>query len=161
MPRPQGDNDVRLRKVLGGDLDTPQWPDGFAVRTFRASDARPLHDLLELAFDDGLNGPFDVWWPRLADDAEFDPGLCFLVHETGGRLAGAAQCWAGGFVKDLAVHPDFRGKGIAEALMRQVFVAFSARGASYVDLKTNRFGNAAAYRLYLRLGMVEVDWSGD
>ncbi|WP_109575415.1 GNAT family N-acetyltransferase [Aminobacter sp. AP02] len=130
------------------------------MRTFETSDALALHTLLALVFDDGTDGPFEQWWPRISGDAEFDPALCFLVLDGGGRLAGAALCWSGGFVKDLAVHADFRGLGIAEALMWHVFATFAARGAPHVDLKTNLVGNAAAVRLYRRLGMVEVDWAG-
>lgn len=160
MPSPQGENDVRLRRVLPGELKAPQWPAGFSLRTFQASDAQALHDLLELVFDDGTNGPFDQWWSRLAADAEFDPELCFLVFDDEGRLAGAALCWTSGFLKDLAVHSDFRGKGIAEALLWHVFATFVVRGVSHIDLKTNLVENAAAVRLYVRLGMVEVDWGG-
>ena len=40
------------------------------------------------------------------------------------------------------------------------FGAFRDRGAAHVDLKTNTVENAAAYRLYRRLGMIEVDWGG-
>ncbi|WP_269930549.1 GNAT family N-acetyltransferase [Aminobacter sp. HY435] len=158
MPSPQGEHDVRLRKILTGEPKAPQWPDGFAMRTFEPSDAPALHALLELVFDDGMNGPFEDWWPRLAGDSKFDPGLCFLVFAGDGRLAGAALSWTSAFVKDLAVHPDFRGKGIAEALMRQVFATFAGRGAVHVDLKTSLVGNADAVRLYRRLGMTEVDW---
>ena len=160
MPSPQGENDVRLRRMLPGEIRSPQWPDGFAMRTFQAADAPVLHELLELVFDDGMNGPFDQWWSRLSADAEFDPELCFMVFDSGGRLAGAALSWTSGFLKDLAVHPDFRGRGIAEALLWHVFATFAARGVGHVDLKTSLVDNAAAVRLYRRLGMVEVDWAG-
>jgi len=160
MPSPQGENDVRLRKVLPGELQPPRWPAGFSMRTFQAPDAAALHALLELVFDDGMNGPFDTWWPRLEADSEFDAELCFLVFDGDGGLVGAALSWTSGFLKDLAVHPDSRGKGIAEALLWHVFATFATRGSSHVDLKTNRVDNLAAVRLYTRLGMVEVDWSG-
>ena len=42
--------------------------------------------------------------------------------------------------------------------MWHAFATFRARGADYVDLKTNTEENAAAVRLYDRLGMFEVDW---
>lgn len=157
MPSAQGENDVRLRVMLEAELVQPSWPDGFAVRTLQASDAPALHALWQMAFDD-FDQPFDAWWRWLSGDEEFDPALCFLVFGPDGRLAGAAQCWTSAFIKDLAVHPDSRGRGIAEALLSEVFLAFAARGAGHVDLKTNRIGYAAAYRLYRRLGMVEVDW---
>ena len=44
--------------------------------------------------------------------------------------------------------------------MTQIFATFKGRGVPHVDLKTNLVINAAAARLYQRLGMVEVDWAG-
>ena len=157
-PRPPALNDIRLRKILDETLVAPHWPEGFAMRCFEPGDARPLHALLSEVFDDGADGPFDEWWPRISDDPEFDPALCFLVIDAKGRLAAAALCWTSAFVKDLAVHPEARGKGIGEALMWQAFATFRDRGAAHVDLKTNTVENAAAVRLYERLGMFEVDW---
>lgn len=157
-PQPPADNDVRLRKSLADALPEPVWPPGLVVRPFEYSDARALHALFDMAFED--QAPFEDWWPKLSGDAEFDPTLCFLAFGPDGRLLGGAQCWTSGYVKDLAVHPDARGKGLGEALMLAVFRAFRDRGAAHVDLKTNRIGNAAAYRLYRRLGMTEVDWGG-
>ena len=159
-PSPPAPNDVRLRKILDDALTAPHWPDGFVMRPFEHRDAQALHALLEEAFDDGAEGPFDEWWERVSDDAEFDPDLCFLDIDGKGLLAGAALCWTSGFVKDLAVHPASRRHGIGEALMRQVFLCCRDRGAVHVDLKTNTVGNAAAFRLCERLGMIPVGWEG-
>ena len=159
-PGPPGPDDIRLRKTLDDTLTAPHWPQGFVMRSFEHRDAQALHALLDEAFDDGADGPFDDWWPRVAGDAEFDPDLCFLVIDGKGLLAATALCWTSGFVKDLAVHPDSRRHGIGEALMRHVFLAFRDRGAAHVDLKTDTVKNAAAVRLYERLGMIPVAWEG-
>jgi len=159
-PRPPAPNDIRLRKILDDALAAPHWPEGFVMRVFEHRDAQALHALLEEVFDDGADGPFDEWWPRIAGDAEFDPALCFLAIDGKGRLAGAALCWTTGFVKDLAVHPEARRQGLGEALMRHVFLVFRERGADHVDLKTNTVENTAAFRLYERLGMIPVGWEG-
>ncbi|WP_421916757.1 GNAT family N-acetyltransferase [Mesorhizobium sp.] len=159
-PRPPAPDDIRLRKILDDTLIAPRWPDGFLMRTFEHTDAQALHALLTEVFEEGKDAPFDAWWPGLSGDAEFDPELCFLVIDGKGLLAGAALCWTSAFVKDLVVHPEARGRGIGEALMRQAFAAFAARGAGHVDLKTNTLDNAAAVRLYERLGMKPVAWEG-
>lgn len=159
-PGPPAANDVRLRKSLHDTLEQPRWPQGYTLRSFEPADAASLHALLVETFDDGSDGPFDTWWPRVRDDAEFEPALCFLAFDALGKLAGAALCWNSAFVKDLAVAGAARGKGLGEALMLHAFLAFRALGADHVDLKTNTVGNAAAVRLYRRLGMVEVDWGG-
>ncbi|MBZ9757381.1 GNAT family N-acetyltransferase [Mesorhizobium sp. ESP6-5] len=159
-PRPPAPNDIRLRKILDETLVPPHWPDGFVMRSFERGDALALHALLGEVFDDGTDGPFDEWWPRISEDPAFDPALCFLVIDAKGRLAAAALCWSSAFVKDLAVHPEARGKGVGEALMWHAFAIFRDRGAAHVDLKTNTLENPAAVRLYERLGMRPVAWEG-
>lgn len=44
--------------------------------------------------------------------------------------------------------------------MWHAFAVFRERGAPHVDLKTNTVKNAAAVRLYQRLGMSSVAWEG-
>jgi ribosomal protein S18 acetylase RimI-like enzyme len=62
-------------------------------------------------------------------------------------------------LRDLAVHPDMRGRGIGEALLHHVFLAFRDRGAAHVDLKTDA-DNLGAIRLYERVGMRQVPLEG-
>lgn len=54
-------------------------------------------------------------------------------------------------VNNIAVHPDFRGKGIAEALMRHVIEKVRKKGATFMTLEV-RLSNAAAVTLYKKLG---------
>ena len=54
-------------------------------------------------------------------------------------------------VNNIAVHPDFRGKGIAEALMRHVIGRVRKSGATFMTLEV-RPSNAAAVTLYKKLG---------
>lgn len=159
MPSPQQPGDIRLRKHLNDNLTEPRWPEGFALRPFAVDDAKALHGLLIEAFDD-QDQDCERWWQRLSSDGEFDPALVFMAWGADGKLAGAAQCWTSGYVKDLATSDFARGKGLGEALMLTAFSAFKPRGISHVDLKTSTIHNAAAVRLYRRLGMVEVDWGG-
>ena len=161
MPSPQAAGDIRLRRLLDDSLKQPVWPTGYAVRTLQPSDAAAVHALLVSVFDDGQEGPFPDWWQRVSQDGEFDPTLCFLAVDSQSLLVGVALCWTSGFVKDLAVDPQHRGKGIGDALMAEVFRAFKARKTRHVDLKTSTVLNADAVRLYRRLGMVDVPWSGD
>lgn len=158
-PSPQEPGDIRLRKHLNDPIAVPTWPKGYRLRPSIESDAPALHALLVESFDD-QDLDFERWWSRLSADEEYDPALVFLAVDADGKLAAAAQCWTGGFVKDLATSIAARGKGLGEAVMLTVFAAFKARGVAHVDLKTSTIHNAAAVRLYRRLGMVEVDWAG-
>jgi len=60
-----------------------------------------------------------------------------------------------GFVGDLVVHPAYRRRRIAEALMREAFERMRALGATSVTLHA-ALANPAAIRLYERLGMRPV-----
>jgi ribosomal protein S18 acetylase RimI-like enzyme len=163
LPSPLGPNDVRFRRALADARFEPRWPVGVAIRTL--SDigaeqvARDAHRLIAAAFDD-VPRDFESWWNWLIGDEEYDPAMVFVAYDRDGQALGVAQCWAGGYLKDLAVAPAARGQGLGEALVTHVFASFQARGVAHVDLKTNRVVNAAAARLYQRLGMVEVGWAG-
>ena len=54
-------------------------------------------------------------------------------------------------ISNLAVHPDFRQRGIGEAVMRSVIKAIHKDGAEYVFLEV-RPSNLAARNLYEKLG---------
>ncbi len=146
---------LRLRKKLDGPLPAPVWPEGISPVTFDAVDPRLLHGLLDEAFPGGLIAPFEHWYGNLTADAEFDAALCIPALTADGRVAGFVQCWTSGFVKDLAVSPIYRGRGLGAALMLHAFALFAARGAPHVDLKV-QLTEAPARRLYARLGMVEA-----
>ena len=54
---------------------------------------------------------FGKWWSQLRKDPEFDPALCFLAADHEGVI-GIAQCWTTDFVKDIAVDPRARRRGV-------------------------------------------------
>lgn len=160
MAGPPEPHDVRLRRHLGQPVPPAVWPAGFRMRAFVGDDAPALHTLLAEVFEDDADGPFETWWARLQADPEFDPALCFLVCGSDDAPVAAAMSWTTGFIKDLAVRPAARRRGLGRALMLHTFGVFQRRGVSHCDLKTNLVSNAAAVKLYERLGMVEVDWEG-
>ena len=150
---------LRMRRDLRGNVAEPYWPAGIRIRTLDRKDkkdALAAHAVLEAGYYEGGGGApkFNKWWSQLRKDKEFDPALFFLASDAEG-VVGICQCWTSFFVKDVAVHPRVRRRGIARALMFTAFEAFKARGASHVDLKV-REENAAAQRLYEGLSMTVV-----
>jgi ribosomal protein S18 acetylase RimI-like enzyme len=145
---------IRMRKHLDRPFAAPSWPAGIAPAAFGSVDPRQVHAVLDVAFP-GLVARFEDWYGNLTTDAEFDPALCVPAMAEDGSVAGFVQCWTPGFVKDLAVAPHYRGKGVGAALMLHVFALFAARGLTYVDLKVEP-AEEPARRLYARLGMVEA-----
>lgn len=124
-----------------------------------ARHARAARDLLNLSFADGGGEvlEFAEWWDALTEDDEFDTDLCFAVETIGeGRLIAFAQCWISGFVKDLAVHPEFRGCGVGRTLMMKIFCEFARRGVDKVDLRARRDNPSGAIQFYKTLGMQEI-----
>lgn len=145
--------------ALDRPTPAPEWPPGVTVRTpDLTADAPAVHALLELAFRGSAEeeGPYDEWLPWWTGDPEFDPSAWFLAEE-GGELAGVALCWSNGFVKDLAVHPSHRRRGIGRALLLHVFEEFRSRGAQAVSLKVGAANPAGAVRLYKAAGMRVVE----
>ena len=117
--------------------DPPALPVGYDVRTFSVDDAPTVHRLLVLGYSQGGGhvGTFEEWWPRLRDDDEYVPELCFLAVNREGAIVGVAQCWTSAFIKDLVVHPMKCRRGIVTVLLTKVFWEFRNRGARHADLK--------------------------
>ncbi|MCI4645128.1 MAG: GNAT family N-acetyltransferase [Hyphomonadaceae bacterium] len=150
-----------MRKRLAG-LEPPRpLPGGFAFTAFdEARHARPARDLLNAVYADGGGDvlDFETWWPALKADSEFDPALCFIVTETAsGTLAGFAQCWSSGFMKDIGVRADLRRLGLGKAVIAQIFAEFAARGLNEVHLKVQSDNPSGAVAFYRALGMEVVE----
>jgi ribosomal protein S18 acetylase RimI-like enzyme len=148
---------IRLRKTLSSADPAPVWPDGAQLAPLAAIRTDLLHAILVEAYASGFGSeaPLDVWWPAIAADSEYDESLVFVAIDQSGAPVGFALCWTSGFIKDLAVAPYWRGRGLGEALLRTAFNVFRQRGLAHVDLKVVA-ENATAIRLYRRLGMVEA-----
>ena len=137
----------------------PAWPEGVALRPFvREADAPAVHRLVQDAFADIGNQParsFEFWERTELDRDDFDPSLWFLAVADG-ELVGANLCFAGstgGFVAQLAVRRDRRGRGLGLALLRHGFAELYRRGERQVWLYVDTENRTGATRLYERAGM--------
>ena len=90
------------------------------------------------------------------------PTALFLVAEQGGTVVGQGVALVrqhrtaqSGRIYSLAVHPDSRGQGIGDALLRSMVEQLGARGVRRVYLEVDR-ENAAALRLYERWGFQQL-----
>jgi ribosomal protein S18 acetylase RimI-like enzyme len=147
----------RMFLELRDDLPTPNFPPGVAVRPYEDADARPLHAFVELAYAQNNERiePFEPWLHFTTAHREFDPTLWHLAEGDGGLVA-CCLTWApveqGGWIKDLAVHPAHRRRGLGEALLHHAHRAYRDRGIERVGLKVDSDNPTAAGRLYERLG---------
>lgn len=138
----------------------PVWPDGIAPVSFDAArHAQPARALLNEAYAAGGGEVLDFapWWTALQADPEFRPELCFaVIDRKTGELAGFAQCWSLGFIKDIAVSPRHRRRGLGRALMLEIFRRFQLLGLSPIDLKVMTDNPSGALGFYRGLGMTPV-----
>ena len=148
---------IRMRKHLALDIPPPVWPVGTRRLPLAVAEPTALHAILSEAYGNGFGGVpnFEDWWSGLNADSEFEPALVVVAADMDGIPIGVIQSWTSNFIKDLAVLPERRGRGIGEALLLSTFHAFHKRGANHVDLKVME-GNISAIQLYRKLGMVEV-----
>jgi ribosomal-protein-alanine N-acetyltransferase len=82
----------------------------------------------------------------------------FVVAKMGGRIAGYGVACAekrGAEIASLAVHPDYRRRGVADALMRHMLRELGSAGVRRVELMV-RTGNTAGAQLYRGLGFRRV-----
>lgn len=103
-------------------------------------------------------GPLLWWfyWPRWSSMGA-TPGFVWVED---GRVVGnvslrRALGWRGFLIGNMAVHPDWQGRGIATALMKVLLDEVRARGGRRVGLEV-RADSQVARRLYESLGFQKV-----
>ena len=137
----------------------PALPAGVRLRTYTDADAHAVRELLDAAYtgwDDAyLPLAHDDWLAFMTEHDSFVPA-CWFLAETEGELVGVCLTWQEGWIKDLAVAPAARGRGIGEALLRHAFAQLYARGVQRVGLKVDAHNPTSALRLYERVGMRTV-----
>ena len=142
-----------------------------AIDPFR--DLEDVVDLIGVAFGDRLDpaaratlermrrfarrGPLMQWLWALAGKAAMAPGLVWLVDSqvVGNVSLRRARGGDGYLIGNVVVHPDYRGRGIARALMNRAIAVLSRRGVPWVGLEV-RAGNLVARGLYSRMAFREV-----
>lgn len=137
-------------------------------------DFRAVTELIAVAFGDRLDpggqaalaemrqvvrwGPLLWWiyWPRWGGVGA-TPGFVWVEE---GRVVGNVSLrraleWGGFLIGNVAVHPDWQGRGIARGLMEAALKDISARGGRWAGLEVWA-DNQVARQLYDRLGFQEV-----
>jgi ribosomal protein S18 acetylase RimI-like enzyme len=151
---------LKLEVALEGPPPPASPPNGVTFRTYGDTDGHAVRELLDAAYVDWDDTyvPFahDDWLAFMTENDSFDPAYWFLA-EDGGDLAGVCLTWKEGWIKDVAVAPDARGRGLGEALLRHAFASFYESGVRRIGLKVDAHNPTSAIRLYERLGMKVVE----
>jgi mycothiol synthase len=155
--------DWRMQIDLDAPPSTPGWPDGFHLRPFvQSQDARAVHEIIQTAFRDITNHqdvPFEAWEQFMLKRIDFDPTLMFVVEHIR-EIVAVAACFDysdNGWVRQLAVKNEYRGRGLGLSLLRYAFAEFFRRGRRSVGLIVDSQNPTGAPELYLRAGMVPVE----
>lgn len=148
-----------LRKDHPDPPPSPDPPPGVTIRTFRAEDEEEALTMFEEAFSelaDRLPSSLETWRAMTVRREGFVPDDLILAV-AGDRIVGGAflidanEIW----VDKLAVHRDFRHRGVARGLLQVAFQRSYARGYRQTSLSTDsRTGALGAYE---RVGMRVVE----
>lgn len=118
------------------------------VRQAEERDIKPMAEMDNLCF----SAP----WSEESFETEIKNNhlAFYIVAEIGGRMAGYAGLWCivdEGHITNVAVHPDFRRRGIGEALISVLLTHTLENGITSHTLEV-RASNQAAIALYTKFG---------
>ncbi|MEU6245485.1 GNAT family N-acetyltransferase [Streptomyces sp. NPDC047024] len=146
-----------LEFALAAEPAVPEPPEGITARPFRPGDGAATHVLVQDAFDEWQERrqPYEEWVAHTVERPVFAPQWSALAF-AGDQLVGAALALdvpgvGEGYLEQVAVRRDHRGRGIARLLLRHTFRAFHHAGLDACTLWTH--SDTGALDLYLRVGM--------
>jgi mycothiol synthase len=151
----------RMRIELDQDISPAEWPEGLTVRALREGDEGRVYETHVASFTGTWMfepEPYENWKHWFVDDPSFDPSL-WLLAEAGDDLAGIVIARASGvepglgWIRILGVLPEYRNRGLGQALLRQTFAEFKRRGFEAVGLGVDAENPTGAVRVYERAGM--------
>lgn len=119
-----------------------------AFRPMEVTDLPQIEELEVLSFP--------TPWPRQAfyDELLRNPFARYTVLTIGGKVVGYCGCWLildEAHITNIALHPDYRGRGLGEALLRYVISFTKMLGATKMTLEV-RVSNFIAQSLYEKIG---------
>jgi GNAT superfamily N-acetyltransferase len=147
-------------EVPPGSSIAPQpLPEGYSIRDFvPGRDDEAAFRVIEDAFSewpDRQASTLGDWAARTTQRSGFEPWQLRLTESPDGDVVGAAfTILAGdcGYIDQLAVRADQRGRGLARALLVDAFERARAKGVSRSELATD--SRTGALPLYEHVGMV-------
>lgn len=137
-------------------------PDGVTIRPVRRpAEDRAIHEVVETAFSEwpgrGAGHDFEDWVAEELDRDDVVPELQLVAVEDG-RVIGAAVCIVDGdegWVQQLAVARQHRGRGLGRALLAAAFRGFAEHGMASAGLSTD--SRTGAKTLYEHIGMTVTE----
>jgi mycothiol synthase len=155
---------IRTVYVMAITLDeappAPVWPEGARGRAFvPGQDEHATWSAVETAFRDLLERPPGSYarWLAMTESERREPDLWRLAEDQrDGAIVGTVlgkRFSGGGWVGGVGVRRDWRGKGLALALLHALFGVYYASGVRDVSLSVDADSPSSAPSLYTRAGM--------
>ncbi|NMA67515.1 MAG: ribosomal protein S18-alanine N-acetyltransferase [Clostridiaceae bacterium] len=102
---------------------------------------------------------FEIPWTRnMFEDEFFNSNAVYFVAEEQGKVCGYIGMWKiidEGHITNLAVHPEFRGKGYGKRLMKSLISYSKKNGITAITLEV-RVSNLVAISLYEGFGFTKA-----
>jgi mycothiol synthase len=137
----------------------PALPEGIRIRVFETGrDERALYENHEATFADHwgfVPEPYASFAAEWFESDDWVPDLAYLAtagDEVVGHAA-ALEFALRGFISSLGVLREWRGRGIAQALLHRAFADLGARGQPEVALGVDAASPTGAVALYEKVGM--------
>ncbi|GAA3134896.1 hypothetical protein GCM10010466_27180 [Planomonospora alba] len=157
---------IRMLADHSGPVAAPEPPPGLTLHDGTAQEVRRQgHAVQQAGFTEHFGFTpkgFDEWFADLDASASTDWSQ-LLVARLGGEpvamllgsdmFAGDENC---GYVRQLAVLPAYRGRGLGRFLLRTAFAADVRRGRAGTYLHVDANNSTPALDLYLSVGMRQV-----
>jgi len=157
---------ARMRRALTGVAPVPP-PEGVTIRLVDPdddADLRLFHRIYDTGFRDTLDylpRPYDEWRAYVAGLSSVSWDEWFVAEvdgEPAGVLMSADQALDRNeaWVKNLAVLPAFRRRGVGGALLRHAFAVYAGKGRAAAGLGVDLANPTEAARLYHAAGMTAI-----
>ena len=158
---------ARMRRDLTPQEPAPEVPPGVTIRLVRHDDEaemRTFHRVLDVAFRDTPDyqaTTYEVYRERLGALPSIDWDEWFVAEVDGDvvailQSAGQVAEQDEGWVKNLAVSKEHRGRGLGRLLLQTAFHSYAAKGRWAAGLGVDMTNPTGAYRLYESVGMRPV-----
>jgi GNAT superfamily N-acetyltransferase len=144
----------------------PEPPAPVALRDFAEDDAEAVRAVMLEAFEGHHRYTlrrFDEWLDLRLRHPAFDPSL-WRVAEADDEIVGAALVYdvgVTGYLSSVGVRRSWRGRGVAQALLREAFETLRERGQMRVVVSMDADAAPEVVRLYEEAGMrihEQYDW---
>ena len=122
----------------------------FSTRPAKKGDEKRMAEIEKLSFP-------RPWSEKAFYDEIVNNNIAiYVVAEADGLVVAYAGVWIvvdEGYITQIAVHPDYRGRGIGEAVVAAMLEEAESRGAASQTLEV-RESNLKAQALYRKLGFI-------